>query len=151
MAEDRPVFHAEIGAFFVGLRKIKGWTQRQAEDIAERKKIKVFTRQVLWRLEKGKVKNIDPVMLRAVAELYELPYEGVVARWVLHRYQFDPAKAGEAGLSRITDLERRLRAQDAVIRDMQKIAQDLMELATRGEEVSEAPDIAPRRSRKKTV
>lgn len=82
----RPVFHPEIGQFFTDLREAKGWTQRQAEDIAERRKLAALTRQVLWRLEKGKVKNLDPKVLRALAELYDMSYEGLVERWTAHRY-----------------------------------------------------------------
>ena len=70
----RPVFHEEIGQFFTELREAKVWTQRQAEDIAERRKLVALTRQVLWRLEKGRVKNLDPKVLRALANLYEMSY-----------------------------------------------------------------------------
>lgn len=82
----RPIFHPEIGAFFVSLRERKGWKQSQAEDIAARKKLTVLTHQVLWRLEQGKVKNIEPEVLRAIAKLYQTPYEDLVARWTSYRY-----------------------------------------------------------------
>lgn len=82
----RPVFHPEIGLFFKGLREKRGWTQRQAEDIAARRNLASLTRQVLWRLESGKVKNIEPDVLRDAATLYELPYTQVAARFIADRY-----------------------------------------------------------------
>lgn len=83
MAAARPVFHPEIGAFFQKLRTDKGWSQRQAADIAHRRRIPVTT-NVLWRLERGKIKNPEPETLRALAELYELPYEQL-ALWVVEQ------------------------------------------------------------------
>lgn len=97
MPESRPVFHPEIGKFFSDLREAKGWTQRQAEDIAERRKLSALTRQVLWRLEKGKTKNIEPTVLRAIADLYEMPYGDLVQRWTLHRYGVDLSRHNQPG------------------------------------------------------
>lgn len=82
----RPVFHPEVGAFFRALREEHGWNQRQAASIAERKGLTALTRQVLLRLEAGKTKNPEPVVIRALAALYDVPYEGLVARWVEHRF-----------------------------------------------------------------
>jgi transcriptional regulator with XRE-family HTH domain len=86
MSPPRPVFDAELGRFFVELRQQRGWTQRQAEDIAARRKLEPLTRQVLWRLEKGKTKNPEPEVLRAVADLYDLAYQDVVSRFVQRRF-----------------------------------------------------------------
>ena len=82
----RPVFHPKIGDFFTGLRESKGWTQRQAEHIAKRKRLTALTRQVLWRLEKGKTKNIEPEKLRQLAVLYGVPYEQLLERFIPQRY-----------------------------------------------------------------
>lgn len=82
----RPVFHESLGQFFVSLRDEKGWTQRQAGALAERRELPGLTRQVLWRLEAGKTKNPEPGVLRSIAELYEASYEDLVARWVNVRF-----------------------------------------------------------------
>jgi len=156
MAEVRPVFHPEIGQFFTGLRESKGWTQRQAEDIAERKKLTALTRQVLWRLEKGKVKNIDPKVLRALAELYQMSYVELVGRWTTHRYGVDIARARDltrhegdqgsalpkggsdvsasAAQARIQQLEQQLLDRDLFIAKTQEIAMRLYRLYTVAEE-----------------
>jgi transcriptional regulator with XRE-family HTH domain len=82
----RPVFHKELGEFFVELRTQRGWKQRQAASIAFRRRLKVLTRQVLLRLEAGRTKNPEPEVLRALAELYEMPYEDLVQRFVERRF-----------------------------------------------------------------
>jgi len=82
----RPVFHPELGAFFEELREKRGWTQSQAADLAQRRDLHVLTRQVLLRLEDGKTKNPEPEVLRAVAVLYEVPYDDLVAKWVATRF-----------------------------------------------------------------
>jgi transcriptional regulator with XRE-family HTH domain len=83
---DRPVFHKELGQFFESLREAQGWNQRQAADIAKRRRIKSLSRQVLLRLEDGKTKNPEPEVLRALAELYERPYEEIAARFIAVRF-----------------------------------------------------------------
>ena len=82
----RPVFHPETGRFFTELREQRGWTQRQASLIAERQGLEALTRQVLWRLEQGKTKNIEPEVLRAIGVLYKIRYEELAACWMEFRY-----------------------------------------------------------------
>lgn len=83
----RPIFHADLGAFFLSLRTEKGWKQRTAADIALRRNIKPLTRQVLLRLERGQTQNPKPEVLRALATLYERPYAEIVTRFAWARYR----------------------------------------------------------------
>ena len=82
----RPKFHKELGRFFAELREAKGWTQRQAGDIASRKKLKGVTRQVILRLEAGRTKNAEPEVLRGLADLYGMTYEALAATYLSRRY-----------------------------------------------------------------
>ena len=96
MAE-RPTFHAGLGEYFISLRQRLGWGQRQAAQLAERRGIVLLTRQVMLRLEQGKTKNPEPTVLRAVAELYGVTYEELVARCIQSQYgvEMRPAKPGD--------------------------------------------------------
>lgn len=82
----RPVFHEELGSFFVGLSTKRGWDQSQAAKIAARRGLSALTRQVIIRLERGKTKNPEPNVLRALAELYERPYDELVGLFVEVRF-----------------------------------------------------------------
>lgn len=82
----RPIFYKELGEFFKGLRRARGWQQKQASDIARRRGLTPLTRQVLLRLEKGQTKNPEPNVLHALADLYEITYDDLVSRFVTHRY-----------------------------------------------------------------
>jgi transcriptional regulator with XRE-family HTH domain len=143
----RPVFHPEFGLFFSRLREEKGWTQRQAEDIAERRKLKALTRQVLWRLEKGKTKNIEPNVLRAVANLYQMSYSELVKQWTAKRYDIPITNlsdlishedelqqastlrgAYETAQARVVELEREVQEREALLRDVQDVASRLVVL-----------------------
>jgi transcriptional regulator with XRE-family HTH domain len=85
MAE-RPVFHPELGAYFVRLREAKGWGQRQAAQIADKRKLSAINHQVLLRLEHGRVRHPDADVLRQVAKLYGEPYEDIAYRWFAAEY-----------------------------------------------------------------
>jgi len=82
----RPVFHADLGEFFVGLREERGWSLRGASSMAERRKLGL-SYQVLFRLEHGQIKNPEPTVLEDLSSLYGLPYGEVVARFVEHRFR----------------------------------------------------------------
>jgi transcriptional regulator with XRE-family HTH domain len=103
----RPVFYEDLGRFFADLRVVKGWTQRQAVDMAQRRGLVDLTRQTLFRLERGQTKNPDPAVLHALAELYDLPYEQLVARFVERRYgvQIGGADTSETDLMRAQNRE----------------------------------------------
>lgn len=83
---DRPVFWPQLATFFTNLRVEKRWGQRQAAKIAENRGLTILSRQQLLRLEKGQTKDPDADVLRAVASLYELPYEEVVRRLAVAKY-----------------------------------------------------------------
>jgi transcriptional regulator with XRE-family HTH domain len=88
---NRPVFHAKLGKFFKALRKERNLGQRQAACLAAHRNLRL-TQHVLLRLEKGKTKNPDPEVLRAMADLYNVPYEWLVQRWTRERYGIDVAE-----------------------------------------------------------
>lgn len=96
--ERRPVFHPDLGRYFAELRKAHGWKQSQAAHFAARRGLAALTRQVLLRLENGKTKNPEPDVLRAVGDLYGVPYEQLVTRCVEAQYgvELRPARPGEA-------------------------------------------------------
>ncbi len=154
---DRPVFHKQIGAFFVGLRSDKKWTQRQAEIFAGQRGLGNLTRQVLWRLEKGKIKNVEPDVLKDVAALYGLSYEEIAARYLKTRYGVDLLRpppeyqstlpegsadvSAPAAQARILDELERLRREnselEATLSDVRDLTRKLFTLAVRGAEDGE--------------
>lgn len=80
----RPVFYPELGAYFRSLRDAKGWDQSHAANIAARRKIDLSYQQLRW-LEEGKTKN-PAEALRAIAALYTVPFEEVLAAFIRHRF-----------------------------------------------------------------
>lgn len=81
----RPVFYKELGEFFAALRP-SDWTQSDAARYAKRRGLKALSRNVLLRLEKGQVKNPEPDVLKALATLYDMPYETLAGRFIEQRY-----------------------------------------------------------------
>jgi hypothetical protein len=76
----RKVFSTGLGEYFTALRTAKGWSQRQAEDVAiNRKRLQSINRQTIFRLERGVVKHPPAEVLRDLAELYDEKYEDMVA------------------------------------------------------------------------
>lgn len=141
----RPVYDKELGRFFAELRATKGWTQRQAAEIAARKKgAEAVTRQVLLRLEAGRTKNPEPEVLRGLGVLYDLPYRQLAGRFIARRYEIDvegrdlprhapeetsspheggsDVPASESAQARILELEARLEEREAFIRQVQDAA-----------------------------
>jgi hypothetical protein len=117
MASPRPVFHPELGRFFVDLRERQtSWNQNAAGRMAEERALPGLSRKVLPRLEHGKIKNLEPETLRSLAALYNVSYEWLVHHWVRIRYSVDvkaqpiappPFRPGEkemlAALRKLTD------------------------------------------------
>jgi transcriptional regulator with XRE-family HTH domain len=85
----RPKYHPAMGLFFKELRESRDWSQRQAAAIAERRGLTELSRQILFRLERGQIKNPEPEVLRDVAALYDLSYADVVERFISARYGRD--------------------------------------------------------------
>lgn len=139
----RAVYHPEVGKFFRGLRDKRGWSQRQAVEIARRREIPSVTRQILIRLERGQTKNPEPEVLRGVAALYEMPYEELAGRFVAHRYGVSVVIPG-AEASAATTLNRDLPRQSDGVK---RADADIPPATARG---SHAPD-ATTRSLLKTV
>jgi transcriptional regulator with XRE-family HTH domain len=96
----RPTFHPELAEFFKTLREAAGIRSfRQAVSIAARRSktepiFKAITPQTLRGLEKGTTKNPNPQVLRAVAELYRVPYADLAQRFF--EKGFELAKADES-------------------------------------------------------
>lgn len=86
----RPIFNAALGSYFAGLRERRGWTQRQATQLAVRKAIPGIAKQTIWRIEKGKIKHPDADALRGLATLYNVPFHDLVARYVEAQYGVTP-------------------------------------------------------------
>jgi len=82
----RPVFKAELGKVFKALRLGRRLGLRQAAQAAERKGLVGISRSALNSLEAGKTKNVDEPLLRALATLYGIRYETIVALYVQMRY-----------------------------------------------------------------
>lgn len=148
----RPVFYKDLAKFLEDLRTEKGWGQSQAADIAQRRGLTVATRQKILRLETGKTKNIDPEVLRAVADLYERPYLELVGHVVAERYGIDLASGRDLSRQigelqrashlsggsdgpdppRVQQLERRLQEYETLVGEMQDVAGRLFRLAALG-------------------
>jgi transcriptional regulator with XRE-family HTH domain len=137
----RPVFHAELGAFFRNVRVGRKLGLRQAVALAAQKRIPGITKTVLHSLETGRTKNPEPEVLHALARLYTVPYADLVAAFVNHRYgmrdlpgqsvkldlashrqQPGGAHAQGADPARILELEARERYLMDVLRALQDVA-----------------------------
>ncbi len=137
----RPVFWPELAKFFQELREAKGWGQRQAADIAQRQGLRVLTRQVLLRLETGQTKNPKPEVLRAVAMLYDVPYEAITTRVAGDVFAMPSAGRGkrrgsnvelEAARARIRELEDEVRLYEAFLRQARALSEELHNFTTAG-------------------
>jgi transcriptional regulator with XRE-family HTH domain len=141
---ERPVFHKEIGQFFKDLREARGWTLRQAADIAHRnKKAPVLTRQVMFRMERGQVKVPEAAVLKGFSALYGVTYETLAGLFVSklfglrsdllrHDGQDDEASlrgAYETASARVVELEEELRERDARLGEVQDVASRLIVIA----------------------
>jgi Helix-turn-helix domain len=147
----RPVFHQKLGQFFTALRETRGWTMRQAAELAKRKGLKELTRQVLLRIEKGQTKNPDPATLRALAALYDQDYATLVALYVEEQYGLsardlarragdegsDPSpergSASSAAQARILELERARAERDALVSAIQDVQERLKHAVAAGQ------------------
>jgi len=82
----------EFGAFLATLREGFRWKQSQAANIAGRRGIRV-SYQALRGLESGVTQSPEPELLRSLAQLYRVPYEELVRRFVEERYGVSMAPA----------------------------------------------------------
>jgi transcriptional regulator with XRE-family HTH domain len=147
----RPVFHEKLGRFLTALRETRGWTMRQAAELARRKGLTDLTRQVLLRIEKGQTKNPEPTTLRALAELYDQDYAALVGLYVEQQYGLSardlsrsaddkgsgPSSEGGtavgAAQARILEREQARAERDALVSAMQDLQKRLTDaLAAHG-------------------
>ena len=81
----RPVFLPELGKYFRRLREDHGWNQRQAVDIARRRRLALSYNTLRW-IEDGKIKSPEPEALKALSTLYGISYEEVVGNYAQERF-----------------------------------------------------------------
>lgn len=76
----RPVFSAALGDAFKALRTAHtNWSQNHAASRADEARLPGLSRNVIWRLEAGKIKHPSADTLRSLAKLYSCPHDQVVA------------------------------------------------------------------------
>jgi transcriptional regulator with XRE-family HTH domain len=129
MPRNRPVHHGALGAYFVSLRNAKGWAQRHAAELAQRKGLAALSRQVLLRLERGQIKNPEPAVLRAASVLYGVPYEEIVQRFVALRFSVEvPSDLVRQGGATVSTSERGsdVPASDVETRRLESNYRDLL-------------------------
>lgn len=97
MTERRPVFHGRIGAELREMRESRGWTQSQVVDLARRRKLTGLSLQQLRYLEEGRTKHPDGDTLQAIASIYTLNYDELVARFVQASYGTAPVHLPTSG------------------------------------------------------
>ena len=126
----RPIFHAEFGKYLADLRDKRNMSQSDAARFG-RKLTPLLTRHVLLHMEAGKTKDPEPDVLRALAVLYEVPYEVIVEKLVACRYGITSRKNTTAETA-TDELESALpvegqhgpSASPARLTDVQAAAQD---------------------------
>jgi len=154
------VFHGKLGEYFEAVREAKKqaegdhWSLRGAASLAKRKGLQGLTYQILFRLEAGQIRHVAPAVLRAVADLYGLVYEDIVAMYVsseyglgrdLHRQSRTRGSAlhpGPGGVidgsttARVRELEGRieeLRVYESIVRHLRPLlAEALAAVGTEG-------------------
>lgn len=173
---ERPVYFPRLGAYLRELRTIQGasdarWNkQTYAEQVAKTRGLVRLTRQVLLRMEKGQVKDPDPDVLRAFADLYGIPFEAVFAHFIQEKYGVDvsrratsdtpgdssdaPLVALSSAVALIVDLIEAAHAFQTVAANAQERAEHLQSIAARlgqhaaGDEAAvvrdPSPDAVPR-------
>jgi transcriptional regulator with XRE-family HTH domain len=118
-----------LGRFFEKLREARGFaSQRNAARIAKQRGFTAISYQVLQRLEAGRTRFPEPEVLRALAELYNAPYELLVARSVMAIYgialehlpkRIDELLRQQAGIQRdVIDFARRINQLPRGARDV---------------------------------
>ena len=139
----RPIYYRELGDFFAALRPTD-WTQSDAARFAKQRGLTPISRNVLLRLEKGQIKNPEPDVLKALATLYDMPYETLAGRFIEQRYgirlgrdlprhQSDqgsvPGGADVPATARILELEHRVTDYETALDSLQDVAKRLVEIA----------------------
>lgn len=132
MVTQRPTFHAEIGAFLVHLRQMKGWSQRKTVNLARQRGIALSLGSLRF-LEEGKTKSPDRELLAGIAALYDVPFELLVQRFVAANYGVEvrvrapgTGRSPETGgsdptLARVIDLETRVAKYQSTIAELRDI------------------------------
>lgn len=92
----RPVFHAELGDMLKDKRVVRGWSQAQTVRFAKRTAGQLTENQLRY-LEAGKVENPDPDTLRALCQLYDLPYAELASRYFSATYAV-PVRVEDSGI-----------------------------------------------------
>ena len=127
MNAQRPTFHAEIGAFLVHLRQMKGWSQRKTVNMARQRGIMLSLGSLRF-IEEGKTKYPDRALLAGIAALYDVPFELLVQRFVEANYGVEvrvraegEAHAIDPTLARVMDLETRVAKYQSTFGELRDI------------------------------
>ena len=92
---------SELGSVLADLRKAKGLTLRQVEEATGR----AVSNAYLSQLENGKIGKPSPNVLHSLAEVYVVPYEGLMEKaGYLLPSQGGPAKRKRLAIFAIDDL-----------------------------------------------
>jgi transcriptional regulator with XRE-family HTH domain len=143
---NRPVFHEAFGQHLKSLRDAKGWTQSDVERYAIQRKLPV-TRQIVLQLEKGKTKHPKPVVIRALGDLYGVPYEDLAARLVsdefgtidLPRHAPTVRSRDKEGIAHVRSELASLRAHHSdLLRELRGVTQRMLDVLEEAEAKSAA-------------
>jgi transcriptional regulator with XRE-family HTH domain len=144
----RPIFDAKLGAAFARLRELHtGWSQNHAGARADERKLPGLTRNIVWRLEQGRIKHPSANTLRSLATLYRVPYEEVVQLVIKHVYGVSQAAqttalpvAPAAGARRVKTESKFRQTPDPVLADeAYRLGLALMNFAKRNRRRGAAP------------
>ena len=92
---------SELGSVLADLRKAKGLTLRQVEEATGR----AVSNAYLSQLENGKINKPSPNVLHSLAEVYVVPYEGLMEKaGYLLPSQGGPGKRKRLAIFAIDDL-----------------------------------------------
>lgn len=151
VSTERPVFHPDFGAFLVGLREAKGWSQSGAAQLAERRKVPI-TYQELRGVESGATKDVEPETLLALAKLYDVPFGLIAALYFrekfgaiidadLIRHTGEPSSGLSSGGSRhgatatrVLELERQVNMLTTKLGQVEDVASQLLGIAAISDE-----------------
>lgn len=96
----RPIFHGPIGDWLRTLREDREWSVQRVVNTAKNKGHKALTWNKLTLLEAGKTQFPDAGALRALADVYDLSYPDLVARFVASGYDLPDARSDLSSHSR---------------------------------------------------
>lgn len=131
----KPVFLPELGKFFRELREAKEWSLRGSASIARRKRLAPpLTYQKVFELEHGTTKNPKPEVIAAMAVLYQLDRDALIARMTSEQHKNaygteSAAPNANKGVAiaedsaQISDLKGRIAAFEEIVKRLQSLSE----------------------------